>query len=200
MSDGMCDSMPTIGLDMFMQTYKDCKGSPLPAAQVACMPMTSLPSLTPGAAGRTCTPSGPAGGTCAAGSTCLPPADAGTLCVQHDGDMNCPAPSFMHRYVVYAPSDVMDQRQCGQCMCTSDATVCSNATLTTYPTADCTGPSITVAIDSNCDNLPMGSDNSMDNHFIYSATPDKTSCSPASANVMVMGSVVTSAPKTICCP
>jgi hypothetical protein len=199
MSDGKCDSMPMIGLDMF-QTYKDCQGTPLPVTQVACAVTASLPTLTPGAAGRTCAPSGSVGGTCPAGSTCLPPAAAGTLCVQHDGDMMCPDPGLMHRYVVYAPSNVIDERQCGQCMCTSDATMCSNATLTTYHASDCSGPSITVPIDSNCENLPMGSDNSMDDHLIYNATPNKTTCSPASATVMVVGSIVTNNPKTICCP
>jgi hypothetical protein len=40
----------------------------------------------------------------------------------------------------------------------------------------------------------------MDDHFVYNATPDKTSCSPASATVTVTGSVVTNNPQTICCP
>jgi hypothetical protein len=198
-SDGKCDTMPKVGLDIGNKMYMDCQGTPLSVTTVACAATANLPALTPGAAGRTCTPSGAASGTCPNGSTCVPPVAADAQCIQHDGDMVCPTASFTHRYVVFAPADVMDQRKCDQCTCTSDATMCSNAMLTTYHTADCSSGGITAVIDSGCHPLPGGSNNQNDDHFVYSAMPDKTSCSPMNATVMVTGTVATN-PRTICCP
>jgi hypothetical protein len=102
---------------------------------------------------------------------------------------------------VSAQGGVDDKRTCAACSCTSAATTCANASLTTHNRQDCSDPGTSVSIDGACDNLaPAGTDNSMDAYFVYKADPNTMACAPTSATVAVQGSVGLLSPITICCP
>jgi hypothetical protein len=197
-SDGQCD--PITGGIVPDSTpgqgpYKDGQGNALPVATVPCGASAKLPALPPSASGRACTAK-MMDGACAAGNACVAP--AGRQCLQQAGDVPCPD-GGMTKYLVYAPSDVKDARTCGACSCSSSATKCSNATLTTHTKSDCTDMGIALTVDGNCNGLPAGSDDTNDQYFVYNATPDTMACAPTSATVPVMGTVSVANPVTICC-
>src|SRR6185295_4216529 len=101
-------------------------------------------------------------------------------------------------FVVYAPGDVVDQRTCGNCNCTSNAQKCTG-TLTTYHTANCSDTGTAVVADGSCNLLPAGSDDHLDDHFILSLMPDTMACKGASQTPL-SGQIKTTNPVTICCP
>lgn len=201
-SDGSCDAIGGKIGHTSSTPYSDGIGTPLPATTVTCDATAKLPALTMGASGRSCAPSGPGGMGCTGGGACQPKVPGGEQCIQAAGDMPCPdMKSFTKRYVVYAPSDIKDTRSCGTCACSSKAASCSNAKLTTFTTSDCSGGAgVPLKIDGNCNNLPAGSDNQNNDHFIYSATPNTMACGAANATVPVAGQVDTTNPTTVCCP
>jgi hypothetical protein len=174
------------------------KMTPAAPAQIACanpQPPTAPPLQT--IMGRTCTPS-QTGSACSGGGTCLTAAPNGQQCIQVGTDLPCPSP-FVTKYTVYAPGDVPDMRACDGCTCTSAATLCTNATLSTHSNQNCTDPATNLTANGSCNALSSNGD-SNDSYFIYNATPDTMTCKPTSATVPAANPLtLPTKPTTVCC-
>jgi hypothetical protein len=199
-SDGSCDAFPAgaIGKSPLNHTFTSALVNPvpLPNTPTACTGGTAqLPPFTT-TPGRVCTPSA----SCAGGGSCVASAPTGQSCVQASGDGDqCPS-GYGTQYVVYTSSDVHDDRTCGTCACTSNATSCVNPMLKTYNGAGCNGAGDPVQTDGKCDSLMSGEDLSNDDHFKYSAQPNVMTCSaPNNGMVAVSNQIMLPTPLTICC-
>jgi len=200
---GDCDNIGhKIGKSPGNNIFQTGEIAALPPVQVPCdAPVPQPPTLT-ATPGRACAPNA-LGDGCTGGGTCLPTVNVGLQCIQLAGNNNgqCPAEFDHTRYIVYAPADVVDNRTCAACTCNTTATTCTMPTFTTYAANggnDCPGNGNAVTVDGNCDNLPNGSDNSNDDHFIYDAMAT-TTCIPAQTMVPVQNMVQLPTATTICC-
>ena len=195
-SDGGCDGLGApLGGDPIVNNaqYQYGKVKSLPAAPVSCPSTVTLPDLVMGVA---CTPS-QIGSGCGTQMSCVPAVpEAGTACVRKSGAHPCPT-MYPTGYTLYAPGVVQDARKCDPCVCTSKATSCSNATLTTYDDASCTANPVALTADNGCHTLP-GND-STNAFFQYAATPDTMACAP-SPPAPPKGTATGTSPTTLCCP
>jgi hypothetical protein len=167
--------------------------SPVP---VACADDPQRPAITYSAQGESCTPQGSAGAGCPSGGGCLPGPAPAVACVEATGVQPCPS-GFTQQHVAYAPSNVVDQRQCGSCGCTATPTGCSAASVTLYGDPGCAQNPVVLKADGTCDTLQ--GDPSDAGWFRYSATLTTTMCSGA-ATTGLDGGLLLRAPATICCP
>lgn len=192
---GGCD---TLGATL-VGPHKSFQANVLNAAQVACGTTSSKPAQVQSSTNLTCAPTASSAGGCAGGLACLPKVPSGQVCVQADGDISCPAGSpFSVKHVVGNPGDVSDQRSCGSCTCTSNASSCSNVTFTAYTDA-CGANAVTAPIDGSCLSANNNASFQSDTHFIYAATPNVTTCTPSSLTTALTGSFQPNNPITICC-
>jgi hypothetical protein len=130
-------------------------------------------------------------GACAAGEICV---DVGP-CILREGAHECPAGFGTPRLVTPA-SDVIDERTCEPCTCTSVATMCKNAELSLFTSNDCTSGEIPIALDGNCNALtPVENVAS----YRYSATPSPAGCEPDVATPPMKGEIRLGKQLTICC-
>jgi hypothetical protein len=196
---GACDSLASKVPQISNKDQATTMATKLAVKATAC-DATATPSVDPPIGAVTCTPTGPSGAGCPNQTACVPKAATGSVCIQHEGAMSCPAGGPMQRRIVAAPADVIDNRTCGACTCSSSATSCSGAKFTGYDDANCTGNPGTVDIDSVCHFAANGQNFTGDNHFKYTATPDTMNCAAASATTPVGGSFQVNNPITICCP
>ncbi len=202
-SDGGCDPIGApIGEpcgawgDGFVQAVVLEAGAEGGAAAVACTDDPQRPPITYAALGESCTAQGPAGGGCVSGGGCLPAPAPGIACIEAAGIQTCP-PGFTQAHVVYAPSNVIDERQCGPCGCTATVTSCSGATVTLYDDPACTQNPVPLTADGKCDALQ--GDPSDAGWFQYTASPTTTPCgSPTTTGLD--GGLLLRAPATVCCP
>jgi hypothetical protein len=197
-------STVTGGCDAFGVTlvgpHKSLNASPLKAVSVACAVTVNKPASVPSSVETICGAPASSGGGCAGGQTCFPKVAPGELCIQASGDMACPPGSpFTARQVVGAPGDVIDQRTCGACTCTSSASICSNATLTAYSDGNCVVNPVSAVIDGTCGAAGNNATFQHATHFIYQATPNTTTCTPSTTTPPLLGAFQPSSPITLCC-
>ena len=178
--------------------YTTGNAQPLTAKQVTCGGAGVPPAAQPATGGVTCSPASSVAGGCQSGSACLPKIMAASRCIQRPGDMACPPGPFSNRKVVGAVGDVMDNRTCGACSCTSTATSCFNATFTGYDDPACTQHAVSVQIDGTCHMVNAGTFQNND-HFTYEATPNTLTCTANGAPPAVSGSFKLNNPITLCC-
>jgi hypothetical protein len=178
-------------------SHQSAGGSPLPIVQMACASTATLPAAGASIPETMCAPTSSGAQGCAAGQACLPSAASASQCITASGDKACPAGPYSARSVVGTPGDLADERTCGACNCTSDAKTCSGAMFTAY-TDNCLSSASTVAIDGSCYTLGVGAFN-LDTHFIYKATPNVASCTPANPSPALAGQFEPLAPMTLCC-
>jgi hypothetical protein len=191
---GGCDP---IGMPI-MSTAQSIKTVPLPVTPVDVPGTAKLPGTLPGAAGTTCTPIADLAGGCSPGDACVPRPASASLCIEHDGDVACPAGAYSQRSVVGAPGAVTDKRSCAACTCSSSAASCSNPTFSAYSNSSCLGGADTAQLVANVcvqANAPFTNDD----YFIYSATPTAPTCQIGGAPPAVVGAVEPKSPTTICC-
>ncbi|MFS8066163.1 MAG: hypothetical protein ACMG6S_07305, partial [Byssovorax sp.] len=177
--------------------YNNATASPN-VPKVACAATPVLPALQ-ASKGVSCAPSAAGGKGCDGDSVCLPRVDAAGWCIQSSGDVACPDPSFTHRQVVHAKGDVDDERACGDCSCTSNATKCTDGKFTSFTSDQCSGPGVSVTVNGVCNDL-SGGDNQTHTFFKYTAKPETVDCTPGSATTGLNGAVVVANPITVCCP
>ncbi len=198
-SDGGCDPIgATIGQPC--GPWGDGNVKPIglgsAPAPLACADDPQRPTITYGGQGESCTAQGSAGSGCASGGGCLPTPAPAMACIEAAGIRTCP-PGFTQQHVVYAPSNVIDQRQCGSCGCTATPTGCPGAQVTLYDDPGCTQNPVALTADGKCDTLQ--GDPSDAGWFRYAATLVATACSGA-ATANLDGGLLLRAPATICCP
>lgn len=130
-------------------------------------------------------------GACGAGEVCM---DVGP-CIVREGAVECPA-GFGDPRIVTPAADVVDERTCEPCTCTSIATTCENARLSFFRSDDCTSGEISVAVDGNCNAItPVDEIESLR----YSATPSPAGCKPDVAMPAMKGEIRVGRQLTICC-
>lgn len=195
----------TGGCDPLGQTFKanygTIKAAPLMVKAIDVPGTGMLPGTQPGATGTTCVPSATVAGGCGGGALCLPKPQAASLCIQHDGDVACPAGPLKNRRLVGAVGAVDDQRTCTGCTCSSDAASCSNPTFAGYTDDTCSSDPAAAAVSAGTCTLLPGQDGwDKDDHFKYVATADNATCAPKGPPSTVMGTVKVQSPTTICCP
>ncbi|MEP7127069.1 MAG: hypothetical protein ABJE95_39415 [Byssovorax sp.] len=180
--------------------HKSILGTVLNPVPAACAFTVNKPAGIPSSVETLCAPTASGAGGCNVGEACLPKVTAAQLCIQTNGDVACPAGSlFTVRQVVGAPGDVIDQRTCAACTCTSNASTCGNATFTAYMDGNCTVSPVSAAINGVCGAAANNASLQNDTHFVYQATPNVTSCTPSSAKPALMGAFQLNAPITLCC-
>src|SRR5262249_45327396 len=107
---------------------------------------------------------------------------------------------LMHRLVLYADGDISDNRYCDPCHCHSNATSCSNATLTMYDDSGCMNNPVQINATDNCASYVDGGTNAASQWFMFSADWNPKDCSPDAGSVSAHGSIDGANPTTICCP
>jgi hypothetical protein len=167
------------------------------SAPVACVDDPQVPPVTFGAQGETCVPQENAGGGCPSGTGCLPGPAPAVACVEAAGAQGCP-PGFTQQHVVYDPTNVVDQRSCGSCGCTTTPTSCTGATLTLYDDPACAQSPVVLQADGGCD--PFQGNPTDAGWFRYSATLNAPACGSEAGIASMDGGLVLRAPATICCP
>lgn len=193
---GGCDAL---GMTL-VGPHKSLSAAPLKPAPVACGVTVTLPAAVPPSVETVCGPPASSAGGCDSGQTCFPKLPPGELCIRATGDMACPAGSpFTVRQVVGAPGDVIDQRTCSACDCTSNASKCNNATFTAYVDAVCTLMPVSIPITGACMLASNNASFQNDSHFVYQATPDVTTCTPSTAAPALLGAFQPGSPITLCC-
>jgi hypothetical protein len=90
-------------------------------------------------------------------------------CIQHAGDVACPAGPFSHKLVAGGDVDV----QCGACSPCSVSATCGNATLEYHGNYTCTQLKGSIAADGNCNQTNMASGV---NHFKYIGQTQNVVC------------------------
>jgi hypothetical protein len=176
-------------------------------AQAAALPYTpgkcttslnkTVPAATYVAQGKSCALAAPTGGGCATGVCAPRPASPFGVCVVKTGDIPCVG-KFGKRHVV--STTVNDSRSCTACSCVDSAT-CANAKLTLFEADTCPGggggkKSLEIVADDQCNaiNESQATDYAA---YTYSADRQNVQCSASSSTAT--GSVVMTAPRTICC-
>jgi hypothetical protein len=196
---GACDPLASTVAKNQNQDQPTAKATKLAVKATTC-DASATPSDDPLINALSCTPTAAAGAGCPGQAACIPKASSGSVCIQHAGDMACPAGGPMQKHLVAAPTDIQDKRTCGACACTSTATSCSAAKFTGYDDANCTNHPVTVDIDAACHFAANGQNFTGNAYFKYTATPDTMNCAAASATTPIGGSFVVDNPITICCP
>jgi hypothetical protein len=191
---GGCDALGTLVTTL----YSTGMANPLTAKQVSCGGTGVPPAAQPASGGVTCSPVPSVAGGCQSGSACLPKIMTADRCIQSPGDVVCPPGPFSNRKVVGAVGDVMDNRTCGACSCTSTATSCSSATFTGYDDPACTIHAVSVQIDGTCHMVNAGTFQGND-HFKYNATPNTLTCTATGAPPALSGAFALKSPTTLCC-
>lgn len=198
-ADGGCNSIG-IAIGQPCGTWGDGNIKPIGLGSMpqpmACAEDPQRPPITYAAQGESCTAQGGAGAGCASGGGCLPAPEPAIACIEAAGIQSCPS-GFVHQHVVYSPSNVIDERQCGSCGCTATPTACSGASVTLYDDPGCTQNPVTLTADGKCDAL-LG-DPTDAGWFRYAAALSATSCSGA-ATTSLDGGLLLRAPATIRCP
>jgi hypothetical protein len=124
----------------------------LTVAGGSCTASTSTPTVAQpswGTLGEACGGAATVTTGCNAGHACLPkPKDpfVSGLCVQKDGVNACPPVAgspFTQQHIFYAGVD--DTRGCSACACTSPTGGTCSASVTWYPTTNCTGTAVGTA-------------------------------------------------------
>jgi len=133
-------------------------------------------------------------GTCSGGA-CVPRA-TGTSCALHAGTVACP-PSLPRKRAVVVAKDLVDNRSCAACTCTSMATGCKNRVLHVYSDNACKADERTVTLDSNCNDWVGGA--TTWSYLKYTATPDPATCNPPASPATVSGALTVPTPSTLCC-
>jgi hypothetical protein len=162
---------------------------------VACVDDPQRPMITYAAQGETCVALANAGGGCHSGGGCLLTPAPATACIEAAGIQTCPL-GFLQQHVVYEPANVIDERQCGSCGCTTTPT-CTGASVTLFDDSACTHFAAFLPADGTCD--PLSGDPANAAYFRYSATMSPNACTGA-ATTGVDGGLLLRAPATICCP
>ncbi len=197
LSDGGCDAIGSpIGPPC--SSWGDGVVEPIaPPASVACADAPQRPPITYGAQGESCIPLENAGGGCPPGMGCLPGPAPAVACVEAAGIQACPS-GFTQQHVVYDPTNVVDQRQCGACGCSTTPTSCSGASLTLYDDPACGQNPVVLQADGGCDTFQGNPSDA--GWFRYSATLNAPTCGADAASTSLDGGLVLRAPATICCP
>lgn len=195
-SDGGCDPLGTI-IGPPCSSWSDGLVKPIGPAPVACADDPQVPPITFGAQGESCVPLENAGGGCPSGSGCLPGPAPAAPCVEAAGVQACPS-GFTRQHVVYDPTNVVDQRQCGACGCTTTPTSCADASLTLYDDPACGQNPVVLQVDGGCDSFHGNPSDA--GWFRYSAIMNAPACSSEAGTTSLDGGLVLRAPATICCP
>ena len=164
---------------------------------VACADDPQRPPIVYGAQGQTCVALGAAGAGCVSGGSCLPNPAPAVACVEAAGILPCP-PGFTTQHVVYSPSNVIDQRQCGACGCGASVTSCAAAGVTLYDDPGCVQNPVMLSADGAC--YSLHGDPSDAGWFRYTATLNPGSCTSDAGTTSLDGGLLLRAPATICCP
>jgi hypothetical protein len=160
-----------------------------------CVDDPQRPAITYAAQGETCVAQGNTGGGCNSGGGCLPAPAPATACIEAAGIQTCPI-GFLQQHVAYAPSNVIDERQCGPCGCATTPT-CTGASVTLFDDSACTKFAAFLPADGNCD--PLSGNPTGAGWFRYAATTTPNACTGA-ATTGLDGGLLLRAPATICCP
>ena len=194
---GGCDPIGALIGNGGQGHYKDANATGPGVMNAACSATPAAPPALQATESISCAPSSTGGKGCGSDSACLPQVDAAAWCIQTAGDMACPNGTFTHKQVVYAKSDVTDKRSCGACSCTSTATKCNNAELTSFDNAQCSGTGVSLDVGVGCKDF--SGDNQSHGFFKYTADPDTTACAVTSPSTL-NGTVEVKHPITVCCP
>jgi hypothetical protein len=194
---GGCDSIGSLIGTTGQGFYKDANATGPGVMNAACIATPSAPPALQATEGISCTPSSAGGKGCGNDSACLPKVDAAAWCIEKAGDMPCPDAAFTQRQVVYAKSDVTDNRSCGSCSCMSNAIKCTNGKFTSFSNAQCSGTGVSLDVGVGCKDF-IG-DNQSHAYFKYTSVPDTMSCKVTTPSVL-NGTVEVKNPITLCCP
>jgi hypothetical protein len=151
-----------------------------------------------GTLGRACAGPTTVGTGCSGGAVCAPragPPFASGLCIEHAGDMACPAGDFSAKHLFYAT--VSDTRGCAACACGASSGGTCSASISIYssPTPNtCTGGLITLQAGS-CTNL-VGNPTVGSRKATITA-PQGGSCAPSGGQPV--GAATPGTPTTFCC-
>src|SRR5262249_33945694 len=145
--------------------------------------------------GRACGDPPQTAGGCSTGQMCLPkpsPPFASGLCIEHPGDVLCPAGAFAAKHVFYG--GVNDMRNCDACT-GGGALGGSCATVTVYSSATCTNAPIATIKDGSCAAIASNPDVAGRKLTIGPVTGG--SCAPLGGTPI--GTATESNPTTFCC-
>jgi hypothetical protein len=189
---GACDQTGSVSQDgachdggSWSSSVTGLSGTPGAPRAVACAASAALPAIAADARFDVC--AAPPG-------ACVP--EGTGACVSRAGDASCPA-AFPVRHLVTAEADLDDTRACGACTCLSEATACTNATLTLYTTDDCAPAGAHVATLNGTCNAYDG-DFSL-RSYRYAASPSPPGCAATSETTFMTGGVASKQQTTLCC-